>query len=394
MRSLVLMHWFVAMAAPEPHVVAPGETLWSIARAHACTVADVRGANPELGDVLRAGIELALPSACRAVASPPRSPSPRERAVSGSRGTKVVPAPAAREVIVAKGDTLGRIASRNGTTVVALREANALSGNLIHVGQRLRLPEPPAPIAAPVGVGMASTARAVVDEPTPLSELPPPPLADAELPPPRARTRSGSGSSARATAPAHGRVLIGAVQLPADRAYYLRHPTRAWGQPHVVESTRAAIREVKRKYPRVHRLAIGDLSARSGGRLSGHKSHRTGRDVDLGLYFVRSPSAYPKRFVGADEAELDFAATWALIEAFHRQSKKPGGPTIIFLDFAVQGRIYEWARKHGVARRVLREVFQFPHGRWSHEGLVRHEPAHADHLHVRFGCPPHGEHCR
>ncbi|MBC8072152.1 MAG: penicillin-insensitive murein endopeptidase, partial [Deltaproteobacteria bacterium] len=229
-----------------------------------------------------------------------------------------------------------------------------------------------------------------------LRALPPPPDALAEVPdlpehdeatvedePPKAiARRSTSGTSSSRSS------MAGAVQLTPDKAYYLRHPKRAWGAPHVVGSTREAIATVKHKYPKVHRLAIGDISAQRGGRLSGHRSHQTGRDVDLGLYFVRPPPSYPKRFVPADGGKLDLAATWALIDAFYRQSKRPGGPVAIFLDFEVQGRLYQWARKHGVSRRVLLEVFQYPHGRWTRKGLVRHEPAHDDHMHVRFGSLP------
>ena len=41
---------------------------------------------------------------------------------------------------VKKGDTLGRIASRHGTTVGAIREANTLRGHLIHTGDTLVIP--------------------------------------------------------------------------------------------------------------------------------------------------------------------------------------------------------------------------------------------------------------
>ena len=52
------------------------------------------------------------------------------------------------------------------------------------------------------------------------------------------------------------------------------------------------------------------------------------------------------------------------------------------------------ARKAGVSRATLSKIFQYPNGRWTREALVKHEPKHADHLHVRFKCPPRDDGCR
>jgi LysM repeat protein len=368
MRVLLLVQW-LAMASPSTapvHDVARGESLWSIAAAHHCTVAELRKANPKLVEPLRAGARLELPARARVPAPAPAKKTTPAKAVKKIELAE--PAPARTHRVVA-GDTLGAIARRHEVTIAELQRRNALRGTTIVVGQVLVLGDAVEPTPAPAEA----------------KELPAPPTARFDLPPPPRADSGGSAGGGRKPSPAPA--LVGAVQLPRDRAYYLRHPKRAYGLPHVVESTRAAVMAVKEKHPRVHRLAIGDLSAQSGGRLSGHKSHRTGRDVDIGLYFRRSPSSYPQKFVGAKSAPVDLAATWALIEAFYEQSQRAGGPVQIFLDFEVQGEIHDWARKHGVSRRVLREVFQYPHGRYARRGLVRHEPAHDDHLHVRFGCP-------
>lgn len=387
MRAFLLAQWLsIAGPASAAHDVAAGESLWSIARAHGCTVGELRAANPALVEPLQAGARLSLPTPPRAKVK--RTVEPRAKpigpttmtpsATPAARPTRPrprasTPGPLVHEV--ARGETLSSIAKRHGTTVGALKALNHLRSTTIVIGQRLALAEPTPQELPPVDV--ESEART--------EDLPPPPSARFDLPPPPSDRSVRRGTTASTSAPA---TLVGAVQLPRDRAYYLRHPKRAWGLPHVVESTRAAVIAVKKKHPGVHRLAIGDLSAQRGGRLSGHKSHRNGRDVDVGLYFRRTPESYPQRFVGADAAPLDLPATWALIEAFYEQSKRAGGPVQIFLDYGVQGEIHDWARKHGVSKRVLREVFQYPHGRWARRGLVRHEPAHDDHLHVRFGDPP------
>lgn len=62
-----------------------------------------------------------------------RSPAARK---SSSRKS----APKARTYTVKKGDTLGAIARRNGTSVKALKRANGLKSDLIHINQKLTIP--------------------------------------------------------------------------------------------------------------------------------------------------------------------------------------------------------------------------------------------------------------
>ena len=144
-----------------------------------------------------------------------------------------------------------------------------------------------------------------------------------------------------------------------------------------------AIAEVRALYPNVHTLAIGDLSAPEGGRLANHLSHQTGVDVDVGLYFTKVPAGYPDQFVSAN-ADLDLEATWALVTAFARTSDLPTGVQVMFLDYDIQARLHAWARKRGTPDTQLADILQYPRGKDALAGMVRHWPAHADHLHVRF----------
>ena len=54
---------------------------------------------------------------------------------------KAKPKPKAARYVVKKGDSLSTIASRNGTTVSAIKSANSISGTLIRPGQTLSLPK-------------------------------------------------------------------------------------------------------------------------------------------------------------------------------------------------------------------------------------------------------------
>jgi murein endopeptidase len=265
--------------------------------------------------------------------------------------------------VVTRGDTVARIAKRYGVTEQGIRTLNDLSErSTILVGQILLLP----------------TRTSLAAAPTPALS-------------PEAKIRVVLGQSVGR--PDRGR-LIGGVQLPHDAAIYRRHPAKAYGTQHAVDHTLAAIRAVKQKHPGVHRLAIGDLSHQRGGPINGHRSHQSGRDVDLGLYHKRPPSQYPNEFVRASVAKIDVAATWTLVESLAAAARKPGGPEYIFLDYGLQKELYEYARSQGVSKSRLAQIFQYPHGRRHREGLVRHEPNHGDHIHVRFSCPPKDAKCK
>ena len=252
--------------------------------------------------------------------------------------------------VVRQGDTLSSIAVRHGTTVEGLKSRNGLDSTVIVVGQRLDVTDTEAyPLRLVAGQSVG-------------------------------RPQSGK--------------LVTAARLPADGAYVRRRPERAYGAQHVIDHVRRTIANVRAKHPGLHRLAIGDISAKRGGRISGHASHQSGRDVDLGLYFRRVPAGYPTEFVRAKDGPLHEAATWTMLYELYKASKLPGGPERVFLDHEVQGKLYEHAKKQGVSKRVLREIFQYPTGKWTRERFVAHEPKHDDHLHVRFSCPPRDTGCK
>jgi hypothetical protein len=167
---------------------------------------------------------------------------------------------------------------------------------------------------------------------------------------------------------------------------YIRRPWRAYGTRTTVELTKDAIEETLELHPKVHVLAVGDISQEKGGFVSDHHSHQAGRDVDLGLWYKRKPPGYPNAFIDGTEANLDSAAMWTLISKLAGTSTKDGGVWVIFLDYNVQGVIYRWAKDHGVSERKLDRVFQYPHGAYSGTGIVRHYRNHAHHIHVRFKC--------
>ncbi len=163
-------------------------------------------------------------------------------------------------------------------------------------------------------------------------------------------------------------------QLKAEAGYRLQNPHRAWGTFTAVMTLQAALRNYHQAYPEAPDLVIHDLSRRRGGKLHPHVSHRSGRDVDIRLPL----KPHRDRYVEARPATLDVERTWTLIAAL-LQSR-----TIeyIFIDYKLQRVLYRFARAQGYKRAELREIFQYP--RRHRKGILRHEPGHRGHMHVRF----------
>jgi hypothetical protein len=188
--------------------------------------------------------------------------------------------------------------------------------------------------------------------------------------------------------------LRDAAQLEAGDGWHLRRPYRAYGTTSTVDFVHRVLADIADRFPDIHDIAVGDISAETGGRISEHSSHQSGRDIDVGLIFVDKPDAYPSSFVVGTADNLDLEATFVLVEEFAKTSQESGGVQMIFLDFNLQGLLYSWALENGETEEYLARLFQFPHGRGSSEGIVRHEPNHADHIHVRFRCPTGDSACR
>jgi hypothetical protein len=194
-------------------------------------------------------------------------------------------------------------------------------------------------------------------------------------------------------APWSGRLQHPTQLLPGD-GYHIRRPFRSFGTETTVDFVERAIGDTLEAFPDQHVLAIGDISAETGGAITEHHSHQSGRDADIGLFYLEQPAGYPASFIHADEDNLDCAATFKLLTSFLATADEDGGVQVIFLDFDVQGILYAWAVEQGVSERRLERIFQYPHGRGSSEGMVRHEPNHDNHMHVRFRCPSDDTACR
>ena len=372
-----------ADAFTRTYVVAKGETLGGIAHRFGCSTAVLRRANKLHSDVIRVGQSLDIPERCD-------DPSGK---------------PATIVHTVLPGDTLAGIAARYGDTVDHLRALNRkVLGKKValRVGQKLKVAptkavQPPQHVRYKIEAGDTLGAIAQRYDLTTQDIRRMNPRKD-----PR-RLRIGDtidlwveGPEIRSAAvgrPQAGE-LVNGQQLPDGRAWYRRHPNLEWGTNETITLLEDAFDAVQRKHPNAHDIAVGDISAKTGGPLGGHKSHQSGRDADIGFYFEHQPKHGPKAAIDALHHPLDYAATWELLTTLVGPSPDKCRIEYMFVGYPVQKKLYDWAKKQGVSERKLAWMFQYPRGSRAMLGVIRHEPGHTNHIHVRFKCPRGDKKCR
>ncbi len=200
------------------------------------------------------------------------------------------------------------------------------------------------------------------------------------------------GSSGSVGWPHHG-VQTGAVELPERGPGFVRyrkHGAYNWAQPELVEAITLAAREVQEQRPGGPPLVVGDLSARHGGKVSRHASHRSGRDVDL-LWYVTTPEGAPlqnQHFVqlgsdglgltpGRRYVRLDVPRQWLLVRSLLRALDVQW----MFVSSDVEALLIDYALASGEDPELL----------WRAQSVLQEPPdslPHDDHLHLRIACSP------
>ena len=187
--------------------------------------------------------------------------------------------------------------------------------------------------------------------------------------------------------PKHGRLArshdrCARRRRAAAQAPWLQVDRRVACLGHIADHWRArrGFDEIVATDPAAPRVEVHDLSLRLGGRMHGHKSHQTGRDVDITYYQRGNRGTCVGRRVSP--GELDALREWRLL----RHWLERGQAEFIFVDYALQRPLYEVAKASGATEHQLAEWFQYPRGPEVRAGIIRHVPNHANHVHVRFRC--------
>jgi penicillin-insensitive murein endopeptidase len=160
---------------------------------------------------------------------------------------------------------------------------------------------------------------------------------------------------------------------------------RTWGHPALLALVYGGARAVARAADGSVAL-VGDASAEHGGLLSGHASHQSGRDVDVG-FFVADASGQSvaleafEPFDGSGRSMLDprrvfdVYRNWVMLRAWLSELRVV--VTHVFVSGELRQLIIDYGRQSPeFARYVsLAAAVLHPH------------PNHGDHFHVRIACP-------
>ncbi len=202
----------------------------------------------------------------------------------------------------------------------------------------------------------------------------------------------GDGTTVSWGPPNEG-LLIDGVRLPPAGEGFVVHPRwlargTQWGTDELVDTIGHVGRAVSAAHPG-SRVAVGDLSIAGGGRSPHHRSHQTGRDVDLVL-FARDAAGHPVdstemrhfgdhgRTVDAGPPlRFDAARTWTVVRAL---IEAPGpGVANIFLYAPLRDLVLDHARDSGAPDAIVDLA-----------GQIMAQPGdsapHDDHMHVRMFC--------
>jgi penicillin-insensitive murein endopeptidase len=159
---------------------------------------------------------------------------------------------------------------------------------------------------------------------------------------------------------------------------------RNWGNPHLVRFIERFANNAKKVG--WNGLLVGDMSQPRGGpMISGHTSHQVGLDADI--WFTPMPNHVQNReereftsatnIVAADLLDVDPQIWTPAYTALIRTAAKDPAVTRIFVNAAIKKAL---CREAGSDRDWLQKV--------------RPWYGHAEHFHVRIGCPADSPECK
>jgi penicillin-insensitive murein DD-endopeptidase len=192
--------------------------------------------------------------------------------------------------------------------------------------------------------------------------------------------------------PWSGRLRRGIPVRESDRIRYVdeyREHQRFYGTWQLVQLIERAALRVAQQAPGA-RLSLGELSQQEGGRIPGHRSHRNGRDVDIGFYLqdeagqpAAAPTFVPLRRSGrgnhaGQSYHFDVERNWALVAKL--LDDDDAHVQYVFVANALRSRLLAHADASDAPPWLIERA---------KATLVepRHGNRHQSHFHVRIYCP-------
>ncbi len=187
--------------------------------------------------------------------------------------------------------------------------------------------------------------------------------------------------------PNRGRLDTGEL-FPQGEGWVLADERRAYAAGQTIDALIHGMRQVMSDHPGGQEMMIADLSFIRGGPMRPHRSHQSGRDVDVTYY--RRTSDTPT-FTRCRVEDLDQKRTWT----FLRTQITQHDVVYVFMQRSLQVQLYEYALSIGEHPGWLASLFQFgPYRHRNGNGIIRTASGHHDHMHIRYGCGPRDIRCR
>jgi len=184
-----------------------------------------------------------------------------------------------------------------------------------------------------------------------------------------------------------GTVALDGARTLSERSY-LRikqgSEDRVWGNPLLLELVRRGARAAAMAVPGSVTL-VGDLSARHGGRLSGHVSHQTGCDADVALFVADGqgqpvmlnafePFGSDGRSLSNPSHVLDAYRTWVMLREWLRDLRVV--VSHVFISAELRELLLEYGRQSPEFARFVPLA----------ERVMHAYSGHQDHFHLRIQC--------
>ncbi|HEY6559537.1 MAG TPA: penicillin-insensitive murein endopeptidase [Polyangiaceae bacterium] len=196
----------------------------------------------------------------------------------------------------------------------------------------------------------------------------------------------------------HSGVQTDPAELPVKGEGFVRFRPKSpnyWGNRRLTQAILDVSAKVATQLPGGAPLVVGDLSARRGGKIPGHRSHRTGRDIDL-LFYTTTPSGAAVRSPGfipfdadglarlpsdnlTSYVRLDVERQWLFIKELLVHPAV--GVQFIFVSRDIEALLIDYAIAKGENLSLV----------WQAETVLLQpgdSAPHDDHIHVRIACTP------
>jgi murein endopeptidase len=177
-----------------------------------------------------------------------------------------------------------------------------------------------------------------------------------------------------------GRPQVGRIKhaepLPPSSDYEIVFPDAIYGTSLTIATIQAAVTRFRDATGFEGSVRVGAISRRRGGKFPPHRSHQSGRDVDMPL--LPMPYVTGNRPLRYDE--VDWHATWALLAAF----VETGRVQAVFVDERHHRRLRRAGLRMGATDAEIEAVM----------GMVMHAHGHGSHLHIRVQCSENAPRCK